>query len=79
MEAYPIKHFNPRVYDDLIDHFKNNIYSNAVDEAYGYSDMSLYQAFRAWLLKEYNCYNDGSNTLSFKTESDYMWFLLTWK
>lgn len=75
-KSFVIQHYyDTALYSRLINYYNDNVYKPS---DYGI-DHSMYQSFRDWLLDEYRCYNDGSNTFNFKTESDYMWFLLKWK
>ena len=65
------------VYNSLLNTFAIS------DSVYGYlwthNNALFYREFRTWLKDNYNCYNDGSNILYFKTEADYIWFRLKYE
>ena len=62
------------VYNNLLNTFKE--LDSFYNYLFSYNSNLFYQEFRWWLEQKYKCYNDGSNFLYFKTEEDYIWFVL---
>lgn len=76
-EDFEVVVYNPEFYNGLINEYlaicsketKNLFWSQ-------HQDRMFYAKFRVWAQRKYNCFNDGSNCLYFKTEQDYVWFNL---
>lgn len=67
---------NPELYDRLLDDYLSGASKEVKNLFWSNQDIEFYTGFRKWTAEKYNCFNDGSNSLFFKTEQDYVWFRL---